>query len=225
MRIISIENNNSSSFKDGNRKNKVISILVIIFLASALLLGIINYTMIQGLNEDLKSTKMESANGINSINEDIALVNSAVAEVADSTRILNEMMTVLQEQQAITVYEDYDFLVYSKIVDGSLMVYVKSGSTGGIELEETNFSNALEYALDEGKIVVLAPGSYELDSNVSVFNKSNMTLDGKGSTITSNGYLVSFAGNSYENNSNILIRNLFVDNGGFRLRQFSQKIF
>ena len=138
---------------------------------------------------------------------------------------------ILEKQQQSLRLEQYDLLLFSRpsmpLMSGGTATkyYVKSGLTSDEVFESTKFSKALEYALTHGKVVILRPGNYSLDSNVIINNRSNLILDGQTSTLHLTNHTISFRSNHYANNTNNQIRNFIVRNGTFRLENSFRATF
>ena len=172
-----------------------------------------NISLLESTNTELtaKIDVLESTNA--ELAKNISLLESTNTDLAETTLMLKAKTDVLEEQQQSLLQEEYDFLLFSR----DNMTIVKSGITGKEDLETTKFSEALQYVRDNGKVVIFAMGSYDLDSEVIFESKSNMILDGQGSILNLNGYPISFVSDHYDNNSNNQIRNFVVRNGTIKL--------
>jgi len=231
-----------------NKKNKIVLIIFGICITIALSAGLYTYTIILRVKEDttqdislLNSTNAELADTILRLKENISSLNSTNAELADTILRLKENISslnstnmelkaktdILEEQQQSLLQEDYDFLLFSKynVTLAATKYYVKSGLTSNEEFETTKFSEALQYALDNGKVVIMPSGSYGLNSDVIFDSKSNVILDGQGAVLNLNGYAISFVSDNYDNNSNNQIRNFVVCNGTFKLENSFRATF
>ena len=169
--------------------NKIVLTIVGIFIAIALVVGLYNYSIILEVKEDttrelylIESTNAELTAKIDVLEsknaelaKNISLLESTNTELAETTLMLKAKTDVLEEQQQSLLQEEYDFLLFSR----DNMTIVKSGITGKEDLETTKFSEALQYVRDNGKVVIFAMGSYDLDSEVIFESKSNMILDGQ----------------------------------------------
>jgi len=214
-----------------NKKNKIVLIIFGICITIALLAGLYTYTIILRVNEDmtqdislLNSTNMELADTILRLKEDttqdISLLNSTNTE-------LKAKIDILEKQQQSLLQEEYDFLLFSKynVTLAATKYYVKSGLTGNEEFETTKFSEALQYALDNGKVVIMPSGSYDLNSDVIFDSKSNVILDGQGAVLNLNNFAISFVSDNYDKNSNNQIRNFVIRNGTFKLENSFRATF
>ena len=159
MNILSLNTNNSNSFEEVNKKNKTISIILVICITIALLAGLYNYTIILGLNEDiflLESTNIE-------LTDRIDLLESTNIELADTILELNEDIYLLERKSTelaaeIDVFSNqqksYDFLLFYRFDDTATKNYVlQSGVGGNEEMNTPSLSEALKYASNKGKIV------------------------------------------------------------------------
>jgi hypothetical protein len=177
----------SNSHKKRNKKIKIFFAICILIIFFAI---IYNYSSILGLKED--------------VSKEISLLKSANLELETKSEILHK-------QQQNLLKEEYDFLIFFRNLTGKY--YVKSGITSNEEFETTEFSEALEYALDFGKVVILSSGSYDLNSDVVIQGKSNIILDGQGAILNLNDYSIVVVSDGYDTNNNNQIRNFVINNG------------
>jgi len=191
--------------------NKIVSIIFGIFITIALLVGLFNYTFTLGVKED-------TAQDLSLLESTDTELTNKVDELESTDTELTNKVDELEEQLQSVLPEEYDFLLSSRynVTSATTIYYVKSGVTGREE-EKTEFSEALQYALENGRVVMMSPGSYDLNSDITIENKSNIILDGLGAILNLNGYSISFVSDSYVNNSNNQIRNFVLSNGTFRL--------
>lgn len=189
---------------------KIFLIVLIIFslTAIALLAAINNYVAINELKD-------ETANNI-------SLLNRTDSNLINRNELLETRTAILEKQQQSLMQEEYDFLVYKtdKILknDSSSSTYhVKSGSNVSDIFVSANFAEALNYAFDEGNVIMLTSGNYNLNSDIIIEDKSNLIFDGHSSVLNMNGFSISFVSDNYAYNSNNLIQNLIVINGTFIL--------
>jgi uncharacterized coiled-coil protein SlyX len=206
------------------KKNKIISIILVICITIALLAGLYNYTIILGLNEDisllestnteltaridfLESKNTEFAYTIIELNEDIDELNTTNTE-------LTAEIDVLSNQQ-----HSYDLLLFTKLNNATTKNYViQSGNNGTIELETPKFSEALEYiSNNDAKTVKLKSGTYDLDADVTFDSKSYLIFDGQQSIINLNGHFILFDSDDHEKNRNNQVKNFNFYNGTFAL--------
>ena len=223
MKIMSVKDSNPLSFEGRNRKNIIISILVVIFLISALLLGIYNYTTIQELNEDLKSTNIELTNTINSTNEDISSLNSTNNRMNDTIIGLQEDVSLLNQSNIELIAQNdfllnqpqsYDFFIFFRFNGVGSKIVVKSGLSNNQEFETSSLFEALLYAFsNDAKIVTMKSGNYVLDSDIYLESKSNIIFEGKNSVVDLNNHTIVFGSDNHLNNSNNQIRNFIFRDG------------
>ncbi len=180
-----------------------------------------NISLLEITNSDL----VENISLLERVTSDLAnnfsLLENKYGDLAETTQILKTRTDILEDQQQSLLQEEYDFLLFSR----GNMTIVKSGITGKEVLKTTKFSEALQHVRDNGKIVIFAMGSYDLDSEVIFESKSNMILDGQGSVINLNGYAISFVSDHYSNNSNNQIRNFVIRNGTINLEDAFRATF
>ena len=223
MNILSLNTNNSNSFEEVNKKNKTISIILVICITIALLAGLYNYTIILGLNEDislLESTNIE-------LTDRIDLLESTNIELADTILELNEDIYLLERKSTelaaeIDVFSNqqksYDFLLFYRFDDTATKNYVlQSGVGGNEEMNTPSLSEALKYASNKGKIVKFKSGTYDLDADVIFDSKSNLILDGQKSNLILHDHLILFVSDHYEKNYNNQIRNFNLINGTLKI--------
>ena len=224
MNIHSVKIDNSSSVDTVNKKIKTISIIFGICITIALLGAIYNHIIFLQLKEDtnqeifsLNITNIKLAETTQLLKEDFTLLNNSNIELSETSKLLKEKTDILQAQQQSLLTEEYDFLLFPRYNNTSVKYYVKSGITGNEEWNTTNFSEALKYALDRGKVVTMKRESYALDSDVILHSKSNIILDGQGATLNFNGHFIHFRSDNYDMNSNNQIRNFVIQNGTLKL--------
>jgi hypothetical protein len=178
----------------------------------AILVGLFNYFIILDVKED-------TVHDISSLNTRLNVLNSTDRDLLSKFTILNitdsellGKLEVLEELLQSSLPEEYDYLLSSR----ESRYYVKSGVNGTQMLVTTEFSEAFQYALDNGRVVIISSGSYVLNSDITIKNKSNIVLDGFGAVLNLNDHSISVLSNHYANNSNNQIRNFVVINGTFR---------
>lgn len=211
MRILSIKTHNSESLKEVNKKNKIISIIVAICITSAFLVGLYDYIIIVGLQEQINEQNeiiTSQADTIKDLSEKISVVNNTNAE-------LISRLDFLESRQ-----QSYGNLLFYRFDNSAVKIYVvQSGNTVVEDFETTSLKEALEYVSNniETKNVKFKYGVYDLDSDVTFNSKSDLILDGQNSELHLNGHTVLFWSESHEKNSHNQICNFNVYNGTFRL--------
>jgi hypothetical protein len=179
-----------------NRQTKIM--IIVIFVLSILVMY--NFININIFKEETTSQISGLSNSNSILTEDIQLVKIKT--------------DILESQQQNLLIEDYDYLIYQK--QDSAKYFVKSGLNNNEVVEMANLAIAFEFSFENGKIIKLKTGNYELNSNLIINNHRDIILDGQGSTINFNGFSITFSGNDYTKNNNNQIQNFVVINGTFR---------
>ena len=175
--------NNSNSLKDGNKKNRIISTIFAISIIILLLFGLFNYSVIQGLQEEISSLKNSNMN-------------------------LNDELDILSNQK-----QSYDSLLFTSIDTSGVKNYNIQSDLGKIVLKTSSLQEAIMNVSHSGKIVKFKSGIYDLDKDVQINSKSNMIFDGQESTLNLNGHSISVTSDNHENNSYNQVRNFNFYNG------------
>lgn len=148
----------------------------------------------------------------------------------NALKIFSVIMVIIVVAAAISMLpEQVDNFVgqESDVSEASYIIYkdgdytcAKNGTTGRIDVRNENTSHVLQYAVNQGGVVYLSAGNYELSYHVNM-TTGNTTLMGAGSStiLTCTSSMSDLAalevGDWFSNSIGMRIQNLVIDGAGY----------